>query len=241
MEHRDDDRGSRHEADSAAVTHASALAWPHRPALVWPPATALAQVSRRSTGPRQEIPAGPFVGVAYGFIWIAVLVYVVVRRPRAGPGEPRDGRAARKLDERAPDRADGRCSRLAHRAAAVVALHLHPGDLRAGDRARVHPRLEGDPRRHRLRAAEGGRAGSAHRPSASRKRPPAPSRARSSQASRGYTSAYAQLRFLRRAEAADRDRAGLHAQGDHPGGRRAGRARHVPRRDLQEGAGRPAS
>ena len=27
--------------------------------------------------PRQEIPSVPFVAAAYGFIWIAVLVYVV--------------------------------------------------------------------------------------------------------------------------------------------------------------------
>jgi CcmD family protein len=43
------------------------------------PATALAQVYEKVEGiPRQEIPAGRFVSAAYGFIWIAVLVYVVV-------------------------------------------------------------------------------------------------------------------------------------------------------------------
>jgi hypothetical protein len=42
------------------------------------PATALAQVYEKVEGiPRQEIPAGRFVSAAYGFIWIAVLVYVV--------------------------------------------------------------------------------------------------------------------------------------------------------------------
>ena len=42
------------------------------------PATALAQVYEKVEGiPKQEIPAGRFVSAAYGFIWIAVLVYVV--------------------------------------------------------------------------------------------------------------------------------------------------------------------
>jgi CcmD family protein len=42
------------------------------------PATALAQVYEKVEGiPRQELPAGRFVSAAYGFIWIAVLVYVV--------------------------------------------------------------------------------------------------------------------------------------------------------------------
>ena len=42
------------------------------------PATALAQVYEKvDTVQRQEIPAGRFVSAAYGFIWIAVLVYVI--------------------------------------------------------------------------------------------------------------------------------------------------------------------
>jgi CcmD family protein len=42
------------------------------------PATALAQVYEKvDTAQRQEIPAGRFVSAAYGFIWIAVLVYVI--------------------------------------------------------------------------------------------------------------------------------------------------------------------
>jgi CcmD family protein len=46
--------------------------------LVLLPATALAQVYEKvDTAQRQEIPAGRFVSAAYGFIWIAVLVYVV--------------------------------------------------------------------------------------------------------------------------------------------------------------------
>ena len=48
-------------------------------ALALVPATALAQVYEKVEGiPRQEIPAGRFVSAAYGFIWIAVLFYVVL-------------------------------------------------------------------------------------------------------------------------------------------------------------------
>jgi CcmD family protein len=40
--------------------------------------TAAAQEFQRVEGQlRPELPAGPFVGTAYGFIWIAVLVYVL--------------------------------------------------------------------------------------------------------------------------------------------------------------------
>jgi CcmD family protein len=47
------------------------------PAL-WRTAPALAQEFQKVTGsPAQEVPAVPFVGIAYAFIWIAVLVYVV--------------------------------------------------------------------------------------------------------------------------------------------------------------------
>jgi CcmD family protein len=54
----------------AAVAAAAALA------LL--PAAALAQVYEKvDMVQRQEIPAGRFVSAAYGFIWIAVLVYVV--------------------------------------------------------------------------------------------------------------------------------------------------------------------
>ena len=46
------------------------------PAL-WP-AVALAQEFQKvEGGPKQEVPAVPFVAVAYGFIWIAVLIYVL--------------------------------------------------------------------------------------------------------------------------------------------------------------------
>jgi hypothetical protein len=40
--------------------------------------TAAAQEFQRVEGAlRPELPAGPFVGTAYGFIWIAVLLYVL--------------------------------------------------------------------------------------------------------------------------------------------------------------------
>jgi CcmD family protein len=42
-------------------------------------APALAQVFEKVEGPpREEIPAVPFVALAYGFIWIAILTYVFV-------------------------------------------------------------------------------------------------------------------------------------------------------------------
>ena len=46
--------------------------------LVARPAAALAQEFEKVRGPAaDEVPAGPFVGIAYGFIWIAILTYVV--------------------------------------------------------------------------------------------------------------------------------------------------------------------
>ena len=42
------------------------------------PALALAQEFVKVEGKLgEEVPAGPFVGIAYGFIWIAILAYVV--------------------------------------------------------------------------------------------------------------------------------------------------------------------
>jgi CcmD family protein len=42
------------------------------------PATALAQEFEKVKGPiAEEIPAGRFVSLAYGFIWVAILAYVV--------------------------------------------------------------------------------------------------------------------------------------------------------------------
>ena len=41
--------------------------------------TALAQQFEKVENlPRQEIPAGRFVSIAYGIIWVAILVYVVI-------------------------------------------------------------------------------------------------------------------------------------------------------------------
>jgi CcmD family protein len=42
------------------------------------PAAALAQEFQRVDAPQgEQVPAVPFVGIAYGFIWIAVLTYVI--------------------------------------------------------------------------------------------------------------------------------------------------------------------
>ena len=42
------------------------------------PALALAQDFQKVDGKLgEEVPAGPFVGIAYGFIWIAILAYVL--------------------------------------------------------------------------------------------------------------------------------------------------------------------
>jgi CcmD family protein len=68
-------------------------------------APALAQEFEKVTGsPTQEVPAVPFVGIAYAFIWIAVLVYVIsvargLRRVRGELDELR-----RKLDVPPADR-----------------------------------------------------------------------------------------------------------------------------------------
>jgi CcmD family protein len=43
------------------------------------PALAVAQEFQKVTGPlREELPATPFVAAAYGFIWVALLAYVVL-------------------------------------------------------------------------------------------------------------------------------------------------------------------
>jgi CcmD family protein len=42
------------------------------------PALALAQEFVKISGKAaDEVPAGPFVGIAYGFIWVAILAYVI--------------------------------------------------------------------------------------------------------------------------------------------------------------------
>ena len=52
---------------------AGVLAW-----FALAPALAVAQEFQKVNGPlREELPATPFVAAAYGFIWIALLAYVV--------------------------------------------------------------------------------------------------------------------------------------------------------------------
>ena len=47
--------------------------------LVLAPVLAVAQEFQKVNGPlREELPATPFVAAAYGFIWIALLAYVVL-------------------------------------------------------------------------------------------------------------------------------------------------------------------
>jgi CcmD family protein len=64
---------NRNRWKRASVLAAGALAW-----LVLAPSLAVAQEFQKVTGPlREELPATPFVAAAYGFIWIALLAYVV--------------------------------------------------------------------------------------------------------------------------------------------------------------------
>lgn len=46
-------------------------------ALAWPAAALAQEFVKVEGGPKEQIPAVPFVGIAYGFIWIAILVYVI--------------------------------------------------------------------------------------------------------------------------------------------------------------------
>ncbi len=47
-------------------------------AVILAPAFAFAQEYVKVEGKAgEDVPAGPFVGIAYGFIWIAILAYVV--------------------------------------------------------------------------------------------------------------------------------------------------------------------
>jgi CcmD family protein len=47
-------------------------------AVTFAPALAVAQEYVKVEGKAgEDVPAGPFVGIAYGFIWIAILAYVV--------------------------------------------------------------------------------------------------------------------------------------------------------------------
>jgi CcmD family protein len=71
------------------------------------PALAVAQEFQKVSGPlREELPATPFVAAAYGFIWIALLAYVVllargVGRVRKDLAELR-GKIAEQADRGGP-------------------------------------------------------------------------------------------------------------------------------------------
>ena len=63
------------------------------------PATALAQEFQKVDGKLADnVPAVPFVGIAYGFIWLAVLVYVVVVARGLGRVKTEIDELRRKLD-----------------------------------------------------------------------------------------------------------------------------------------------
>jgi CcmD family protein len=68
-------------------------------ALLAAPAAALAQEFQKVEGRvADEIPAVPFVGIAYGFIWIAVLGYVLVLGKNLGRIKAEVEELRRKLD-----------------------------------------------------------------------------------------------------------------------------------------------
>jgi len=76
--------------------------------LAWlAPALAIGQEFQKVSGPlREELPATPFVAAAYGFIWIALLAYVVwlargVGRVRKDLAELR-GRISEQADRGGP-------------------------------------------------------------------------------------------------------------------------------------------
>jgi CcmD family protein len=47
------------------------------PAVLWPLAALAQQFEKVEGKAAPEIPAGPFVAIAYGFIWVAILGYLV--------------------------------------------------------------------------------------------------------------------------------------------------------------------
>jgi CcmD family protein len=78
-----------------AALAAAALAW-------LAPALAGAQQFEKVSGAvREELPAGRFVGAAYGFIWIAVLVYLVSIARRLGRVREELGDLKKKIDRTA--------------------------------------------------------------------------------------------------------------------------------------------
>jgi CcmD family protein len=63
------------------------------------PALAAAQEFVKVEGKAgEDVPAGPFVGIAYGFIWIAVLAYVVFIARGVGRVRGEVDELRRKLD-----------------------------------------------------------------------------------------------------------------------------------------------
>jgi CcmD family protein len=63
------------------------------------PALALAQEFEKISGKAtEEVPAVPFVGIAYGFIWIAILGYVVFVARGVGRVRSEIDELRRKLD-----------------------------------------------------------------------------------------------------------------------------------------------
>lgn len=53
---------------------------------------------------RENLPATPFVAAAYGFIWIAILAYVIVTARRVRRVETDLGALRRRVDSGAPPR-----------------------------------------------------------------------------------------------------------------------------------------
>ena len=73
-------------------------------ALCWlAPALAVAQEFEKVSGAaREELPAGRFVAAAYGFIWIALLIYVVAIARGLGRVRQELGALKKKLDRADP-------------------------------------------------------------------------------------------------------------------------------------------
>ena len=66
--------------------------------LAWP-ALALAQEFQKVEGaPKQEVPAVPFVAVAYGFIWLALFVYIFFVARGVGRARREIAELRRKLE-----------------------------------------------------------------------------------------------------------------------------------------------
>lgn len=65
--------------------------------------TALAQKFEKVENiPKQEIPAGPLVSIAYGIIWVAILVYVVIMASGIKRVNGQIADLRRRLDRRQP-------------------------------------------------------------------------------------------------------------------------------------------